>query len=75
MKLRQALFWDVRPEKIDLKKNASYVVGRVLEYGKDSDIRWLLRTYDADTIRRTMEKSRAIGPKTKSLWRLLIPRK
>jgi len=33
MKFRQALFWDVNPAKIDPKKNARYVVERVLDLG------------------------------------------
>lgn len=71
MKLRQALFWDVRPENIDLNKNSSYVVERVLEHGNDREIRWLMHAYSSDVIRRTIEKSRSIGPKTKALWRLM----
>jgi len=30
MRFRQALFWDTNPSKIDAKKNAQYVIERVL---------------------------------------------
>ncbi|HEY4500987.1 MAG TPA: hypothetical protein VJI70_01830 [Candidatus Paceibacterota bacterium] len=71
MKLRQSLFWDVRPENIDLNKNSSYVIERVLEHGNDREVHWLSHAYSADVIRRTIEKSRSIQPKTKMLWRLM----
>lgn len=38
------LFWDAKVENLNLDRNASLVVGRVLEYGRMSD--WnLLKTY------------------------------
>src|SRR3989344_4639191 len=50
MKLRQSLFWDVRPENIDLNKNSSYVIERVLEHGNDREVHWLSHAYSADFI-------------------------
>lgn len=72
MKFRQALFWDANPRKIDVKKNAPYIIERVLEYGRDDEVRWLWKTYDKSSLRKMLVKSRALRPSTKSLWSLLL---
>ncbi len=44
-KFSDNLFWDTKAEYIDMEKNASYVVQRVLEYGRLSDWKLLLSYY------------------------------
>ena len=72
MKLRQSLFWDTNPDKIDLQKNARYVIERVLEFGHLNEISWLFKTYSKSKIKQTMDLPRSqLSPKSKSLWLLL----
>jgi hypothetical protein len=68
IKFRQALFWDVDPKTIDLKKNAAYVIERILDFGNDKEIQWLSHFYRRDTIHRVVKRSRALRPQTKPLW-------
>jgi len=75
MKFRQALFWDVNPAKIDPKKNARYVVERVLDLGNDKEVKWLLKTYSKATLKKIVDKSRSLNPRTKSLWTLMLKSK
>lgn len=72
MKFRQAIFWDANPAKIDYKKNAGYIIERVLNLGNDKEVRWLLKTYDKDTLKKIVDKSRSLDPRTKSLWTLML---
>ncbi len=72
MKLRQSLFWDVNPDKIDLEKNAQYVIERVLDLGNDQEVSWLWQTYDKSLLKKTVEKSRSLRPSSKTLWTLLL---
>ncbi len=72
MKFRQALFWDANPHKIDVKKNAPYIIERVLEHGRDSEVRWLWNTYDKPALKKAIAKSRCLRPSTRSLWSLLL---
>lgn len=71
MKFRQSLFWDVDPKTIDQKKNARYIIERVLDFGTDSEVRWLCRNYSAGLIKKTIKTSRVLHSKTKKLWSLL----
>jgi len=72
MKFRQALFWDTNPEKIDTQKNAQYVIERVLDFGNDTEVSWLWKTYDKNLLKEVVTKSRSLRPNTKALWTLLL---
>ncbi len=62
------LFWDTDPKKIDLKKNARYVIEKVLEMGNFDAFQWVQRIYPTKLIIETLEISRKITPKSKNFW-------
>ncbi len=74
-KLRQALFWDTDPAKIDLQKNAQYVIERVLDLGNDREVRWLWKFYDKKLLKKVVTNSRSLRPKAKNLWTLVLNQK
>jgi hypothetical protein len=65
------LFWDVDPTKIDLRRDARYVIPRVLERGRLVDVQWLLRRVGDDRIHRFFrdEGSAELSAKTINFWR------
>ncbi len=65
-----ALFWDTDPLKIDIKKNARYIIERVLETGDLDDILWIQRLYPTRLIIETCEVSRKLSPKSRNFWRI-----
>jgi len=72
MKFRESLFWDTNPDNIDLEKNAQYVIERILDFGRDDEVRWLHNFYDHSLIKKVVLKSRCLRPETKNLWNLLL---
>ena len=72
MKLRQTLFWDANPNKIDTQKNAQYIIERVLDFGNDKEVRWMYSYYDKSLIKGVVARSRSLRPETKNLWTLLL---
>ena len=72
MKFRQTLFWDVNPKNIDVKKNAQYIIERVLDFGNDKEARWLWHFYDKKRLKKVVLKSRCLRVETKTLWTLLL---
>ncbi len=72
MKLRQSLFWDTDPKKIDLKKNARYIIERVLEFGHDDEIRWMWKTYKKPLLSDVVKKSRSLRADTRNLWTSIL---
>ncbi len=73
MKFRQTLFWDVNPKNIDVKKNARYIIERVLEFGEPGEVAWVLRYYPKRTIKKVINLPRVqLSPKSKALWSLIL---
>ena len=72
MNFRQSLFWDTDPKRINVKKNASYIIERVLDFGTDQEVRWLRKAYNPKLIKKIVSNSRSLNPKTKNLWLLLL---
>ena len=73
MKFRQSLFWDTNPDNIDIKKNARYVIERILDFGQLDEVGWLFKTYPKEEIRQVMDLPRSqVAPKSKALWTLLL---
>lgn len=72
MKFRQALFWDTDPKKIDKKKNAQYIIERILDLGHDNEVAWVRKFYNKSLIKEVVENPRRLMPETKTLWKLII---
>lgn len=66
------MFWDTNPDKIDTKKNAQYIIERVLDLGNDKEVKWLYHFYDKPLLKNVIFKSRSLRPRTKNLWTLLL---
>lgn len=75
MKFRQTLFWDTNPKNIDTKKNAQYIIERVLDFGNDKEVRWLYNYYDKSLLQKVVTKSRSLMPETKNLWAMILKSK
>lgn len=72
MQFRQSLFWDVDLKSIDPKKNAQYIIERILDFGNDKEVKWLFHYYPPKLIKEIIKKSRVLHAKSKSLWHLIF---
>ncbi len=68
---RQTLFWDVNPQNIDPKKHAVYIIERILDFGNEKEVRWMMHYYSRPLIAKVVKKSRVIDIKSRSLWSLI----
>ena len=75
MKFRQSLFWDTDPKRIDPKKNARYIIERILDFGEDKEVRWMWNFYNKKLLKEVVEKSRCLRAETKELWAILLTAK
>jgi len=64
----RAYFWDVEFEELQIKKNAFFVIKRVLDRGNLSDIRWLIKTYGKDEIKKVVMETRDLARHTGNFW-------
>ena len=62
-KLSPHIFWDTKAEQLDIERNKSFIIKRVLEYGLWND--WLLikEIYGLETISIEAQRFRELDPK------------
>ncbi|MBI2623499.1 MAG: hypothetical protein HYW65_02895 [Candidatus Liptonbacteria bacterium] len=72
MRFRQSLFWDVDPKTIDPKKHAVYVIERILDFGRDDELRWMAAYYPKSLIKKVVLTSRVLQPQSRALWKLVF---
>jgi hypothetical protein len=68
------LFWETTPARIDPKRDADFVLTRVLEFGRLEDVRWLVKQYGLARIHRFFRTvaSPEISKRTLSFWRAAL---
>jgi Family of unknown function (DUF6922) len=66
----RSLFWDTSIDKIHIKRNARYIMERVLELGDMDAIEWLQRVYPARHIIDVLYLSRPLTEKSRNFWML-----
>ncbi len=75
MEFRQSLFWDVDPSKIDVNKDAEYIIERILDFGHDDEVRWMWRFYGKELVKKVVDNSRSLKKETVNLWKLILEEK
>ena len=71
MPRRKTLFWDVDPKKINPKKNARYIIARIMDFGTDAEVRWMWKTYTRTLLKNVATHSRGLHPQSRALWKNL----
>jgi len=61
-------FWDVEVSIIDPVRNYYFVIERLLEYGNDDAIKWVMSFFRDEQVQEVVKNSRKISRKTASLW-------
>ncbi len=68
---RQSLFWDTDVKKIDVQKNAKYIIERIMDFGNEDEARWMRQYYPNKLLSEVVRKSRVLGTSSKTLWTIL----
>ena len=65
------LFWDREIEESDLGNHRSWVLGRVLMFGTDAQVKAARSYFGDEAIRRTIGR-REIDSRTRNYWKLIL---
>lgn len=68
----QPLFWDTNPNRLDLEADAFYIIERLLEWGNEDAIHWLLGQYRTEKIKEVVRLSRQLSRKTATYWSFIL---
>lgn len=61
-------FWDIDFKKLDPQKRPEYVIERILELGDVKAVRWVLRNFKKEVIKKVIMTRRGLSPKTANFW-------
>ncbi len=64
----RSYFWDVRFEELEIERSAFFIIKRVLDRGNLGDIRWLIKTYGKDEIKKVVMVTRDLARPTGNFW-------
>lgn len=66
------LFWDVDAARLDIQKDDTFILERLLEMGDDEAIAWVRKTYPEQAIVETVRNSRRLSRKTARFWQIML---
>ena len=68
------VFWDVDAGALETKRDADYIVPRVLEFGRLAEVRWLITVYGMDGIHRFLRDvgHPELSERTLRFWRVAL---
>ena len=64
----RSLFWDTSLKNIHIRKNARYIIERILEFGDMDAVEWMQRVYTLQTVIDVLTLSRSITEKSRNFW-------
>ncbi len=64
----QPHFWDVEFNALDVKKHAFLIIKRILDRGNLADIRWLVKTYGEEEIKKVVMTTKDLSRPTANFW-------
>ncbi|MDO8505955.1 MAG: hypothetical protein Q7S48_05295 [bacterium] len=67
-------FWDIEPEKLNIRQYPTYVISRLFEYGDLKAIEWIRKTYRTPTLLTALTR-RGLSLKSRHFFSLLFDSK
>lgn len=64
-------FWDSDPTTIDVESKAAYVIGRLLQWGRVEELRWLKQNYGLEALKVVVRRSRELSAKHGAFFSLI----
>ena len=62
------IFWDLDPEKLNIRKNSRQIIERILEYGNTPQVHWMFTNYSKEEIIEAVKGSRQLSKKSANFW-------
>jgi hypothetical protein len=66
----RTLFWDTDLKNIHMKRNARYIIERILEFGSLDALNWLQRVYTVQNIIDVLSTGRGMSQRSRIFWKL-----
>lgn len=61
-------FWDTNLDSFNPISYPEYTIARVLEYGDETTVKWLRKTFSEEDSKRTISSERRLSHKSANFW-------
>lgn len=65
-------FWDIDFSKLSYEKRPRFVIERILEFGDESAVIWMVKSFSLSQIISAFTKSRQLTWKSANFWALMF---
>ena len=65
-------FWDIDFGKLDFGNRPGFIIKRILEYGDEKAVAWLMRNFPRPQIVRVIENSGGLTEKSANFWAFMF---
>lgn len=72
MPQRRSLFWDVDIEQLNEEKNASFIIGRILDFGNLKEWKYIKNRYGEKRIIEAAKKHVFSDPRSAAFWARIL---
>lgn len=62
-------FWDCDFKELTIEKYPKFIIERILNYGKEKEIKWLRENIEEDYFKNVALTSRRLDRKTANYWK------
>ena len=70
--LSKNLFWDIDFKTLNYKKDADFIIERVLNYGDEKDFQKIKEIYGSSRIKKAAKKINYINKKNINFWSIIF---
>lgn len=70
--LDKNLFWDVKFESLEYKKDADFIIEKVLNFGNEKDYQKIKKIYGLQKIKKTAKKINYTSKKNINFWSVIF---
>jgi len=65
-------FWDVEFQRLDFEKRRQFILKRILEYGNEQAVSWMLKNFKRSEIKNVLCNFRGFSQKSANFWSLIL---
>lgn len=66
------LFWDVKKEEVNLELHYPYIISRIMDFGNEEDVQWMLKTFSQEQIKEVVKKRKGLSKKSAIFWSVYL---
>lgn len=65
-------FWDCDVNDLSMREHDQFIIERILNFGDDEAVRWLLNHTNRAQIKNVLHNSRNLSEKTRNFWNIMM---